>query len=357
MWLDKEFHGVEFGDKRLIKRFKHIMQEFMKKAQSNIASTFESWSSVKVCYRFFSNDKVDAQTILDSHVDSTLSRIAEDKNEVFVIHDTTYIDYKNRKKTSGLECITRNLKSNNIAKGLILHNSFAVNGLGIPLGLVSQRYTERKEIIDSPKKIKKHLIHNKPVEEKESYRWIDAIKNFQLLSNKNQHDVVHIADREGDFYELYRECCELEEKCLIRASHNRAINKIKRREPCKDKMFDYFRGLKPEVTISTEIQVNKEAKHRKAELSLAYKKFTLPPPPNRTVNKHGKKLNNIDLYGVIILEQSPPKNCDPVEWLLITNIPVTNIEEAIKKMHWYSLRWNVEMFHKILKSGCSVEDA
>lgn len=357
MWLDNEFNSIEFGDKRLVKRFKQIMHEFMKKAQSNIASTFDSWSSIKGCYRFFSNDKVDSQIILGAHIDSTISRISEERNQVFVIHDTTYIDYKNRKKTVDLDCITRNLQSKNIAKGLILHNSFAVNDLGVPLGLVGQHYTERKEIIEATKKIKKHLIHNKPVEEKESYRWIDAIKNFLKLENITQKEIVHIADREGDFYELYRECCEREAKFLIRASHNRAINKINRREPSKDKMFDYFRSLKPEAIITTEIQVNKEKKHRKANLAVAFKKFTLPPPPNRTVNKDGEKLHNIDLYGVIILEKTPPKNHEPLEWLLITNIPVTNTPEAVEKMHWYSLRWNVETFHKILKSGCSIEDA
>ena len=65
----------------------------------------------------------------------------------------------------------------------------------------------------------------------------------------------------------------------------------------------------------------------------------------------------MDLYGVIILEKKPPKNHEPLEWLLITNIPVTNTQEAIEKMRWYSLRWNVETFHKILKSGCSIEGA
>lgn len=357
MWLDDEFNGVVFGDKRLVKRFKQIMQEFMKKAQSNIASTFDSWSSIKGCYRFFSNDKVESQIILDAHIDSTISRISEETNQVFVIHDTTYIDYKNRKKTLDLDCITRNLQSKNIAKGLILHNSFAVNDLGVPLGIVGQNYTERKEIIEAPRKTKKHLIHNKPVEEKESYRWVEAIKGFLKLDNVTQREIVHIADREGDFYELYRECCEHEAKFLIRASQNRAINKTKRREASKDKIFDYFRSLKPEATITTEIQINKEKKHRKAKLCVAFKKFTLPPPPNRTANKDGKKLYNMDLYGVIILEKKPPKNHEPLEWLLITNIPVTNTQEAIEKMRWYSLRWNVETFHKILKSGCSIEGA
>lgn len=357
MWIDEEFRSIEFGDKRLVKRFKQIVTEFMKRAQCSISSTFDSWSSIKGCYRFFENNKVSAKIILDAHTSATISRIEQDDNQVFIIHDTTYIDYKNRHKTTDLDCITRNLQSKNIAKGLILHNSFAVNDLSIPLGLVNQKYTERKEITEATRKVKKHLIHNKPVEEKESYRWIEAVKSFQQLASSKNKDVVHIADREGDFYELYRECSKLEAKFLIRASHNRAINKIKRREPCRDKMFDYFRALKPEGSICTDIQVNKETKYRKAVLSIAFKKFTLPPPPSRTVKKDGKKLHNIDLYGVIIIEQEPPANHEALEWLLITNIAVTNVEEAIEKMTWYGLRWNVETFHKILKSDCSVEDA
>lgn len=357
MWLDAEFSTIEFGDIRLVTRFKRIMKEFMKKAQSSIASTFDSWSSIKGCYRFFSNEKVNSQLIIDAYIIASLSRIEQEEKQIVIIHDTTYIDYKNRKKTKNLDCITQNLQSKNISKGLILHNSFAVNDISVPLGIVNQKFIERKEIKDAPKKLKKNFIHSKPVEEKESYRWIEEIKNFQQLKCSKQKDVVHIADREGDFYELYRECSSLEAKFLIRASHNRAINKTKRRESCKNKAFDYFHSLIPEGKITIDIQVNKETKYRKAVLSIAFKTFTLPPPPNRTVKKDGAKLHNIDLYGIIIKEERPPANHEPLEWLLFTNIPVNNIEDAIEKMHLYSLRWNVETFHKILKSGCLIEDA
>ena len=356
MWIDEEFRGINFGDKRLVERFKDIISEFTKKAQLNISSTFDSWSSIKGCYRFFSNDKVKAKIILDEHVSSTLSRINQNDKQVLILHDTSYIDYKNRHKTSNLDCITRNLKSGNIGKGLILHNSFAIDELGIPLGLVNQKFIERKEIKAGSKKIKKHLIHNQAVEEKESYRWIEAVRNFQQLGCKKR-EIVHVTDREGDFFELYRECCELEEKFLIRAAHNRNINKSKRREPSKDKMFDYFYSLNSSGKITIDIQVNKETKYRKAELSIAFEKFTFPPPPNRTVKKDGNKLDNMELYGIMIKEENPPKDQEALEWLLITNIVITNIGEAIEKMKWYSLRWNIETFHKILKSGCSVEYA
>ena len=91
-WIEEEFKTIDFGDNRLTKRFKYIVSEFMKKAQSNISSTFYSWSSIKGCYRFFENEKVESKNILSNHVNATISRINQDNNTVCILHDTTYID-------------------------------------------------------------------------------------------------------------------------------------------------------------------------------------------------------------------------------------------------------------------------
>ena len=124
---------------------------------------------------------------------------------------------------------------------------------------------------------------------------------------------MHIADRDSKFYELYKECCELEAKFLIRTAYNRTINNIKRRRSlCKDKIFDYFRALTSEATITTKIHVHKDTQHRKAKLSMIFKKFTLPPPPNKTINKNGQQLYIVDLYGVIIIGKSSPENHEPL---------------------------------------------
>ena len=106
-----------------------------------------------------------------------------------------------------------------------------------------------------------------------------------------------------------------------------------------------------------DLQTNNETKYRKAELSIAFDKFTLPPPPNRTIKKDGKDLYNIELWGIMIKEENPPKGEEALQWLLITNIPVMTRIEAVEKMKLYTLRWKIELFHKILKSGCSVEAA
>ena len=65
----------------------------------------------------------------------------------------------------------------------------------------------------------------------------------------------------------------------------------------------------------------------------------------------------VSLNAIMAVERNPPKNQPPLLWVILTNMEVTHLEQAIEKVHWYSQRWNIETFHKVLKSGCSVEKA
>lgn len=355
-WIEDEFKFINFGDFRLIKRFKTIIKQLMANAQKNISSAFQDWSSIKGCYRFLGNEKTETNLILNEHIDRTVERINSHKGTILILHDTTYFDYRNRLKTSDLDRVAKGKRGENGSSGLILHNSLAITDTGNPLGLLRQKFVKREKINPKPRKKKRGLVHKLPVEKKESYRWIESIKKIQEL-NFTQNNIIHITDREGDFYELYKECMQHNAQFIIRASHNRSINKKKRREPPKDKMFDYFESLPVKGKVNTEIQVNKDKKHRKAELFISFGQYTLPAPPDRTINKNGNQLPHLPLSGVLIQERNPPVNEEALKWLLVTNLPIKTLSEAIEKMKWYIQRWNVELFHKILKSGCAVESA
>lgn len=355
VWMEQEFSDISFGDLRLTSRFKKIMIEFMKKAQHNVSSIFDNWASIKGCYRFLDNTKVKPNIILDEHIKGTVLRIDNDDNTVCILHDTTYIDYKTHTKSQDLDYFTgAGLGKGSL--GLILHNSLAVNELGVSLGLTNQKFVERKKIRTESRSVKKHILHKMPIEEKESYRWIEAINNFTKLGCTNNR-IVHIADREGDIYELYRDCVELGEKFVIRACRNRTINKKKRREVSKVRLYEHFESLPPCTEKVIEIQTTGDKKYRKAKLSISFEKFILSPPPSRTANKDGENLCNLDLWGVFVKERNPPEGVEGLSWFLITNIPVTSADVAVKKVKYYTLRWNIEIFHKVLKSGCSIESA
>ena len=201
LWIERDFGQIDFNDKRLVKRFKDILCEFIKKAQSNISSTFDNWASIKACYRFFDNVKVKAKTILEEHIKSSVLKINEANELIIVIHDTCYIDYKNRKKSKDLDRVFSGKKGEDGCFGLILHNSLAITEEGVPLGILNQQFTRRETILHPDRQMPtKQYVHTKPIEEKESYRWIDAISKTNKLGISNSQ--IHVADRESDIYEL-----------------------------------------------------------------------------------------------------------------------------------------------------------
>lgn len=350
-WIEEEFKFVDFNDKRLVGRFKKIILTMTNKAQSLISSAFDSWADIKACYRFIENKKITLSSMLTPHKEKTLERIEQEKSPVLLIQDTSYFDYNSREKTPDLDYIMRHPNSGDPIEGLILHSTMAVTTDGLPLGLFDQRFIDRKSFHDSPRQTR-HW--NKRIEEKESFRWIEVIRDFKKQT-QNEYNVIHVADREGDIYELYRDAKDLDEKFIIRAKTNRSINKKKRREPPKEKLFDLLESKRAQGRITIKLQVNHKKKYRHAELSIVYLPISIPPPPNKTVAKDGAYLPHVKVWAIMAIERNPPAQVKPIKWVLITNLLIDDIDQAIEKVVWYSYRWNIEIFHKIIKSGCSVE--
>ena len=170
--------------------------------------------------------------------------------------------------------------------------------------------------------------------------------------------MVHVCDREADIYELFRDSNALGEKVLVRAAHNRAIDKSFQHQPATAWLFDTLGECRAQGRTQVRLQVNGKKKYREATLSIAYKSISIPAPVNRTVAKDGESLPMVTLNAIMAIEkQGSGALKDRVCWTLLTNLPVDTLESAIEKVHWYAQRWTIEVFHKVLKSGCSVEKA
>ena len=89
-------------------------------------------------------------------------------------------------------------------------------------------------------------------------------------------------------------------------------------------------------------------------MGIKFGPFRMNPPRNNPKHKT-ETLPDIQLFAIHALEKHPPKGEEPVEWMLLTNQPVTTLEEACERVRWYSLRWRIEMYFKVLKSGFRVE--
>ncbi len=354
-WVERELKGCDFPDRRLKTRLGKVLSELGRRIGETLPSACQDWSATKAAYRFFSNPRVDESTILAGHFAATSARMAAAKGPILVLHDTTEFSFqRERPETIGK---TRLLPSGRIGSkpitkcGLLMHSSLAITTAGKPLGLTAVKFWTREKF-KGTNALKgrgveggKHSVNTTriPIEEKESVRWLENLKQSTQLANPDR--CIHIGDRESDIYELFCLAQEEQTHFLVRTCVDRlagtgstTIARRMNREPIQG-------------THQVEVL---DAKRRsiQVELQLRYSQMTIHPP----IGKH-TKYPPLSLTVIHAWERGKPEGRKPIYWKLLTDLPVENLESAIEKIDWYAQRWKIETFHKILKSGCRAEDA
>ncbi len=225
-----------------------------------------------------------------------------------------------------------------------MHSSLAVTTAGVPLGLAAIKFWTRKKF-KGTNALKRHINPTRvSIKKKESYRWLENLKQSTKLFNDAQR-CVHVGDRESDIYELFCTAKQINTHFLVRACVDRLAGDGE--HTIADEMKEVVvKGLH-------RIQVqDKKGNLSEATLEIRYRRIHVLPPI-------GKKKHYPDLWLTVIYaeERGKPKNRERISWKLITDLSVTSRKEAIEKLDWYALRWKIEVFHKILKSGCKAESS
>lgn len=344
-WLNEEFSEIEFGDKRLKVRFLKIAEQFSKKSEAPINQACEDWADTKAAYRFFNNQKVSSEKIISEHCKRTKIR-AEYLDTILAIQDTCYISYNNHPKTTGLCQIRGNVK------GLVMHTTFGVTPAGEPIGILHQKIWSREP--DLKKSRNYRLV---PIEEKEPFKWIEALRESLglLSSSQKEQRIISIADREADIFEFLHEHHKLKTSFIIRAKSDRSVNKETRRSKIKETLWGYMEKTKPSTLIQVEVPEKKGHAKRLANVAIAFNQVTFQPPTNKTKERSGD-LECLGVNVVFVKEVDAPQNVEPLEWMLLTDLPVDTEDDALQIVACYKIRWQIEEYHKILKSGCTVEE-
>ena len=335
-WVKEEFETLDFNSKRLERRFKMAMSDLSEEPDKSIWLASGSRANAKAVYRMIANEKCDKESILKSHRDATGKKNKE--SILLAIQDTMSVNYSNHNKTEGL--------GYNCEKslGVNCHNCILITPIGVPVGILSQTLTTRAEV-------KTELTQNKKqtrrIEEKESNRWLETMRTASL--NAPEHvKLIHIADREGDIYELFALANRTGESFVIRAAHNRNTTD---NEKIKETLNGTEAAEKIEVTIPANHSEKK--KEREAILSIRYKNIEINKPKIRRKEKDLETTLTLNLISV--KEDEPPIGDEAIEWTLLTNIDISTIEDAKLVINYYKQRWKIERFHYVLKSGCEIE--
>jgi hypothetical protein len=214
-WIEEETRTSDFGDARLDARMKKILKALSDKPTYSIPQAGGGWTETLAAYRFFDNDKVSFEPVLHVHYDASLERIRQPP-VVLLPQDTTEI-ILTRQSSLGLGTLKKVEKEE-----LFLHPVLAITPGRIPLGVVSMDLWVRPE-----NSIRKDRF-DKPIEEKESFRWIEGYQAAcEIQSQALNTLVVMLADREGDMYEMFAEMNEyspaLRAAWIIRSAQDRVL--------------------------------------------------------------------------------------------------------------------------------------
>jgi Transposase DNA-binding/Transposase Tn5 dimerisation domain len=343
-WVAQELAGVELGDKRLRRRAQIIMTQFSQQPTASIPQACGQWSDIKATYRFFDNDAVRPEQLLLAHSQATVRR-AQPHSIVLAVQDTTSLNYSTHPRTEGLGPIGNNADK---TVGLFVHSTLALTLSGEPLGLldVQVRSRERQHFGRSRNA---HQRNRRAVAEKESQRWLDSLRVCQQVAQAcPQTTLVNVTDREGDVYELFEQALHEQNTTrvhlLVRAQHNRQVQ-----QGAEQKLWPHLAAQAAAATLSVRVPRQTGQAGRRASLTIRFGSVTLCAP---TLKEQKPSLH---LWAVQAQEEHPPDGQKAILWRLLTTLPVASAAQAVEKVQWYCQRWQIEVLHKILKSGCKIE--
>ena len=224
-----------------------------------------------------------------------------------------------------------------------MHSSLGVTPDGLPLGLCAVKFWTRANLKGSST-LKRHINPTRvPIEQKESLRWLENMRQASALV-VDPARCIHIGDRESDIYELFVAAHELGTHFLVRS--------------CVDRLTDD--GAQTLAAAMEKVQGQGEHRievrddqGRSSQARLTSSIIA----DGTTATRQAEALSRARTCRDLRREQGAPENRQPIHWRLITDLPITCVDEAIAKIDWYALRWKIELFHKILKSGCNAEEA
>ncbi len=355
-WAQNEFGGASLGDARLSRRLVNVAAakaEVPDRAFSGVAKG--DWPATKAYYRMIDQPEqsaVSMPSILAPHRKRTVRRMKGQKT-VLCLQDGSDLVYTNLDRCEGLGEIGTN-QTGAKSRGLHLHSTFAVAPNGLPLGVLRAQCIAPKG--KSPEDDRPTFAV--PIEEKKTFVWIEHHRDLvELASEMPNTRLIDVCDREADFFELFDEqrqnpCVDL----LVRARYNRNITE----EP-----FKLFAAV-AQAPVQSRVRLHLPRQSARPKKS---KQQARPKRPKRTAEMVLRSIpiqlrpahyladrEPIEIRVIHALEENPPPNTKPVEWFLLTTIDITSAEDAEQCLRWYCLRWRIEDWHRVLKSGCRIED-
>lgn len=346
-----EMQAASLGDERLNKRLISLLNTLGSSPEESIPVACGGWAETKAAYRFFDNSHVNAEKILAPHREASLERIKRQKT-VLLIQDTTTLNFSGQRQRTDIGPLNHEKH-----RGVLLHPTIAVTPERLCLGVIDTYHWARDELHQwENRKEKNRENHKIPLKEKESYKWLLSYRKAQeIAALAPDTQIITVTDREGDLYELYHEAYTSQQASsanwLIRAMANRRLldagNNLQ-----SLKLIETVKNTTPIGTIEFELPARNKDKRRCVKQIIYTGKVRLSPPDRK---RKKTKYQIVETNVVIATETNVPAGQEPLEWILLTSVTIDTAQDAQEIVQWYLCRWQIEIYFRVLKSGCKIE--
>lgn len=343
-WAQRQFGSVELGDKRRTKRaVTYAAAAASSPAQSVPEQCRGLWRRSKGAYRLFDNPQVNLEKLQAPHRRQTLEAAAAATVTLW-LSDTTTLSF-DHPHTTGLG----GTSAGGSGQGMLVHSTLGLDVSGGPdappvvLGLGAQQVWVRNGPKDKLKP--------------ESHKWAGGIGQVGVPPVGRRW--VHVGDSESDCWEAIEACLGQSSGFALRACQNRQV--VAGHDAEKHQRTTLFEFLQKQPMLGGKrlwVRARKDRAARWAKLAVSAAAVTLLPPKNWPDKPHRKgrpRPEAIACWAVRVWEIDPPAGQEPIEWVILTDEPVADLESAVKVVFWYACRWLIEEYHKCLKTGCRME--
>lgn len=343
--VEAELAGIDVGDKRLDRRAVVIAKRIAANPKSSFPKMVGNDSELEGLYRFFQNESVDPDALLEPHRVATKLR-CESSSIVRVSHDTTGLKFRGNREGIGL--LGRR------GTGFYAHVSLAI-GDGEerePLGVLGcETFVRTLETRRSTPSAQVARTRATPREKKESARWLAGVRTAEEL--QLGVPIIHVMDQEADDFALFAELMAIKARFVIRGSADRRLVPSEP-ENVRDELDARKSKLLRTIALVEKVDAHSNdvlRGERTAELRVRGVQLTLERP------KHAQsKVKSLTLNVVQVFEPKPPKGEEAIEWTLYTTEAIDTVEEMAAIVDHYRARWRAEELFKALKTGCSFEE-
>ena len=342
-WAERELGAARLGDARRTARLVDLATTLGDALDAPLPVACGSSARLQAAYRFFHNDAIAPTALRAPHVRATVGRMAA-LPVVLAVQDTTELDYTAHPAATGLGPLSTARQ-----QGLFVHTTLAVapptaDTPAVPLGVLDPRVWTR-----DPATFGQLPDHKtRAIPDKESSKWLHSLRAVTQVARRcpSTTQVISVCDAEGDVYDLFIAPRPAQVHLLVRACRDRCV------EDPQQYLWAALVAAPRATTIQVDLPRRAGRPARVAVLTVRYRAVTLRPPKHRPA----EHLPAVPIWAVWAHEAHPPPGVEPVSWRLLTTWPVASTADALTVIRWYTGRWCIEVWHRVLKTGCAIED-